>query len=68
MQFVRRLTHGQPEAIQDSEKFAKNVEITEKDIRAATAAVFGLMKPIAEAYIKIMEDICRLTFVLFDYW
>ncbi len=63
MQFVRRLLQNQPEAILDPEKFAKNVEITENDVRAATTAIFSLIKPIAEAYLQVLEDICRLTFV-----
>ena len=63
MQFIRRLLREQPEIFESPDQFAKSLVITEKDLRASTAGLFKLIKPIADAYKHSLDDISRLAFV-----
>lgn len=61
--FVRKLVQDQPLALDDPEKLVEGLEITQEDVQAATAIMLKLIKPMAESYKRIVDDISKLLLV-----
>lgn len=59
---VRNILKSKPEALEDPQKFSEELAITPEDIQAASVVVLSLLKPLAQAYIQMVEDVSRLLF------
>ncbi len=63
IQPVRRLLKTNPNALKDPKQFSKELVITPEDIQAASATILTMLKPLAQAYTQMVDDLSRLLFV-----
>ncbi len=63
IQPVRRMIQSNPDALDNPEMFSETLLITPEDIQAASVAMLNMLKPLAQAYTQIVEDVSRLLFV-----
>jgi hypothetical protein len=63
IQRIRQYVQKHQAALDDPEKFVETTPVTEEDIKAARLGTFNLIKPMAQAYSRVVDDICNLMFV-----
>lgn len=63
IQPVRQFAESNQAALDDPKTFLETAKFTQEDIQASMAGALKFIKPMAEAYTRVVDDICKIMFI-----
>jgi hypothetical protein len=60
---IQQFAQTNQAALEDPKKIVEAIQPTQEDIQAVTVAMLSLIKPMAQTYSRMVDDVCKLLFV-----